>query len=55
MGCMLPPAEPQSQDSTEEGDIWAGRIDDRYRYTFQIEDDVLVMRTVGPHKSDRKP
>jgi mRNA interferase RelE/StbE len=30
-------------------DIWYGRIDKYYRFTFQIEGDVLIMRRFGAH------
>ena len=30
-------------------DIWYGRIDKSYRFTFQKEGDSLIMRRVGTH------
>jgi len=35
--------------------IWEGRIMGGYRYTFQIEDDLYIMRKVGTHDILRKP
>lgn len=31
------------------GDIWEGRVDQQYRFTFHIEDDTIIFRRVGPH------
>lgn len=31
------------------GDIWEGRVDRFYRFTFTIETDVITLRSVGPH------
>jgi mRNA-degrading endonuclease RelE of RelBE toxin-antitoxin system len=30
------------------GDIWEGRVDGSYRFTFEIQDDTLIFRRVGP-------
>ncbi len=35
--------------------IWEGRITESYRFTFQIEGDVYVLRKVGTHDMLRKP
>jgi len=35
--------------------IWEGRIMGGYRFTFQIEDDLYIMRKVGTHDILRKP
>jgi mRNA-degrading endonuclease RelE of RelBE toxin-antitoxin system len=29
--------------------IWEGRVTDSYRFTFQIEGDIFVMRKIGTH------
>lgn len=31
------------------GDIWEGRIDRFYRFTFEIEGNLIILRTIGPH------
>jgi mRNA-degrading endonuclease RelE of RelBE toxin-antitoxin system len=36
-------------------DIWEGRATASYRFTFQIEGDVYVMRRVGTHDTLKKP
>lgn len=30
-------------------DIWEARIDYHYRMTFQKENDVIIIRAIGPH------
>jgi len=30
-------------------DVWEGRIDRNYRFTFHYEGDVCVFRNIGPH------
>lgn len=30
-------------------DIWEGRVDRFYRFTFTIEADVIILRSIGPH------
>jgi mRNA-degrading endonuclease RelE of RelBE toxin-antitoxin system len=37
------------------GDIWEARIDRQYRMTFQIQDDVIILRRAGTHEIYRKP
>jgi mRNA-degrading endonuclease RelE of RelBE toxin-antitoxin system len=37
------------------GDIWEGRVNGGYRFTFQIHDDTIVLRKVGPHDILRNP
>ena len=36
-------------------DIWEGRITRSYRFTFQIEDDIYILRTIGTHDILNKP
>lgn len=36
-------------------DIWEGRVDEHYRFTFKIVDDTIVLRAVGTHEIYRKP
>ena len=36
-------------------DIWEIRITRSYRATFQIQDDLYIMRRVGPHDILRNP
>ncbi len=31
------------------GDIWEGRVDRFYRFTFTITGEIIILRTVGPH------
>jgi hypothetical protein len=30
-------------------DVWEGRVDIHYRFTFHYEDDLCVFRNIGPH------
>ena len=30
-------------------DVWEARVDKFYRFTFQKEEENLILRTVGPH------
>jgi len=36
-------------------DIWEGRVTAGYRFTFQIEGDIYIMRKVGTHDILKKP
>lgn len=36
-------------------DIWEARIDLHYRFTFQLQGDVIVLRRIGTHEIYRKP
>ena len=36
-------------------DIWEARIDEHYRMTFKIQDDLIILRKVGTHEIYRKP
>jgi mRNA-degrading endonuclease RelE of RelBE toxin-antitoxin system len=36
-------------------EIWEGRITGGYRFTFQIESDIYIMRKVGTHDILKKP
>ena len=36
-------------------DIWEGRVTESYRFTFQIEEDIYILRKVGTHDVLRKP
>lgn len=40
---------------TGAADIWEARIDIHYRLTFQIVNETVVLRRVGPHDILRKP
>lgn len=35
-------------------DVWEGRIDKFYRFTFQIESDEILLRSIGPHDITKK-
>jgi mRNA-degrading endonuclease RelE of RelBE toxin-antitoxin system len=35
--------------------IWEGRVTASYRFTFQIEGDIYIMRRVGTHDTLKKP
>jgi mRNA-degrading endonuclease RelE of RelBE toxin-antitoxin system len=35
--------------------IWEGRVTSGYRFTFQIEGDVYILRKVGTHDILKKP
>lgn len=30
-------------------DVWEGRVDRFYRFTFSISEDVITLRAIGPH------
>lgn len=36
-------------------DIWEGRVTHNYRFTFQIEGDLYILRTIGTHDTLKKP
>lgn len=35
--------------------IWEGRVTAAYRFTFQIEDDLYILRTIGTHDTLNNP
>jgi mRNA-degrading endonuclease RelE of RelBE toxin-antitoxin system len=35
--------------------IWEGRVTESYRFTFQIEEDIYILRKVGTHDILKKP
>jgi mRNA-degrading endonuclease RelE of RelBE toxin-antitoxin system len=35
--------------------IWEGRVNEGYRFTFQIENNVYILRKVGTHNVLKKP
>lgn len=35
--------------------IWEARIDYQHRLTFQVTEDTLVLRTIGPHDILKQP
>jgi len=35
--------------------IWEGRITHSYRFTFQIEGDIYILRNIGTHDILKKP
>lgn len=35
-------------------DIWEGRIDKFHRFTFQINNDEILLRSIGPHDITKK-
>ena len=35
--------------------IWEGRISSSYRFTFQVENDIYVLRKIGTHDTLKKP
>lgn len=37
------------------GDIWEGRVDQHYRFTFEIDGDTVVFRRVGTHAILKNP
>jgi mRNA-degrading endonuclease RelE of RelBE toxin-antitoxin system len=37
-----------------EYDVWEGRIDKFYRFTFQIEADEILLRSIGSHGITKK-
>ena len=36
-------------------DVWEARVDLHHRMTFQIEDNQIILRGVGPHDLLKKP
>ena len=51
------PRHPSLQTEKLEGfgDIWKGRITQKYRFTFLIEGDAYILRRIGPHDIERSP
>ena len=45
----------KARKMTNMGDIWEGRVNGSYRFTFQIEGDTIILRHIGTHKIYRKP
>lgn len=38
------------------GEIFEGRVSKNYRFTFQVEEDIYLLRRVGPHnRALKKP
>jgi len=35
-------------------DIWEGRIDKFHRFTFEIRNDEIILRAIGPHDITKK-
>jgi len=35
--------------------IWEGRVTESYRFTFQIQEDIYILRKVGTHDILQKP
>ena len=35
--------------------IWEGRVTESYRFTFQIEEDIYILRKIGTHDILKKP
>jgi len=35
--------------------LWEGYVDDQYRFTFEIERDIDILRKVGTHNAIRNP
>lgn len=33
-----------------EGEIWEARLDRKFRLTFRMDEDIAVLRNVGPHE-----
>ena len=38
-----------------EADLWEARVDYHYRVVFQIQDDVMILRSVGTHDILKRP
>ncbi|MBT8368772.1 MAG: hypothetical protein KJP23_29105 [Deltaproteobacteria bacterium] len=36
-------------------EIWEGRVTDSYRFTFQIQEDIYILRKVGIHDILKNP
>ncbi len=52
LGLLLSDAKHLSlktKKMTDPRDIWEGRITRSYRFTFQIDNDVYVLRKIGTH------
>lgn len=45
----------KAKTMTGVGDIWEGRVNGSYRFTFTVEGNRIVMRTVGTHEIYRNP
>lgn len=45
----------KAKKMTSVGDVWEGRVDQSYRFTFEITGDTLVFRDVGTHDVLKHP
>ncbi len=45
----------RAQKMVNRDDIWEARVDEHYRFTFQIRDNFIILRKVGTHQIYRKP
>lgn len=48
-----PSAQTKKMQNTV--DIWEGRIDYQYRFTFKLIDETIILRAIGTHKIYRQP
>ncbi|MBX3083943.1 MAG: hypothetical protein KF716_20070 [Anaerolineae bacterium] len=44
-----------AQKMVNEHNIWEARIDIHYRFTFEMDNDIIVVRRIGTHEIYRKP
>ncbi len=51
------PRHPSLRIKKMEGfrNIWEGRITRSYRFTFQLEDDTVILRRIGTHDTLKHP
>jgi mRNA-degrading endonuclease RelE of RelBE toxin-antitoxin system len=45
----------KARKMTGVGDIWEGRVNGSYRFTFQIVGEIIILRRIGTHTIYRKP
>lgn len=45
----------KAKKMTSVDDIWEGRVNGGYRFTFQIHGDTIILRKVGPHDVLKSP
>lgn len=45
----------QAKKMQNTADIWEGRIDYQYRFTFKLIDETIMLRAIGTHEIYRQP
>ena len=45
----------QAKKMQNTANIWEGRIDYQYRFTFKLIDETMILRAIGTHEIYRQP